>query len=77
MLTLLIIMFFIVFLFTMLLLLNLIYTIFYFILVPFNLNAFNITVILLHTIAKLAIIGFIDTPRGLKIPIATGIIRVL
>ena len=42
-----------------------------------NLKAFNITVILLNTIAKLAIIGFIEIPIGFNIPIATGIIKQL
>lgn len=43
----------------------------------FSLKAFKITVILLKTIAKLAIIGFIVIPIGLKIPTAIGIIKLL
>ena len=42
-----------------------------------NLKEFNITVKLLNTIAILAKIGVIEIPKGLNIPIAIGIIRVL
>ena len=43
----------------------------------FSLNAFNMTVKLLNTIAKLAHIGFIAIPIGFSIPIAIGIINEL
>ena len=43
----------------------------------FNLKVFNITVMLLNTIAKLAIIGLIEIPSGFNIPIAIGIIKQL
>ena len=42
-----------------------------------NLKAFKITVKLLNTIARLAIIGFIEMPKGFNNPIATGIIKQL
>lgn len=43
----------------------------------FNLKAFKITVRLLNIIEKLAIIGFIEIPNGLKNPMAIGIIKQL
>ena len=43
----------------------------------FNLSAFSVTVKLLITIAKLAIIGFIVTPHLPSNPIAIGIIKLL
>ena len=46
-------------------------------LIYLSLNAFNITVILLNTMAMLAIIGFIEIPIGFNIPIAIGIIKQL
>ena len=42
-----------------------------------NLKAFKITVRLLNTIAKLAIIGFIEIPKGFNTPMAIGIIKQL
>lgn len=43
----------------------------------YNIKAFKITVKLLNTIARLAIIGFIEMPKGFNNPIATGIIKQL
>ena len=43
----------------------------------FNLRAFKITVKLLNTIAKLAIIGLIVIPNEENTPIAIGIIKLL
>ena len=44
---------------------------------PFNRSAFKITVKLLKIIAKLAIIGLMVIPNGVKTPIAIGIIKEL
>ena len=47
------------------------------ILILLSLKAFKMTVMLLRTMARLAIIGLIEMPKGFRTPMAIGIIKIL